>query len=61
MDTRTELWEWLDLGDKSRIYPMGRIGGGWIIGGLEPFQAKKLVEFHNRSIEKTKRQPKLCG
>ncbi len=46
------LWEWLENGNRSRIYQFGEMenGGGFIIGGLNPSQAKQLVEFHNHAI-----------
>ena len=48
------LWEWLDLGERSRIYRFGEIknNGGFIIGGLKPTQAQKLVISHNEAIRK---------
>lgn len=47
-------WEWLDLGANSRIYPFGQMDerGGFIIGGLNPSQAKVLVTRHNEAIAK---------
>lgn len=54
MSEKSNLWEWADIGDRSRIYVIGEISanGGFIIGGLKPSQAERIVEFHNEVVNK---------
>lgn len=51
------LWEWVDLGDRSKIYTADKDShhDGFIIGGLKPSQAKQLVCHHNESIRTLER------